>query len=283
MAKALSDSGLNIDEETKEMLAVISPIVLSLVVDVGNESKQFAGGDGEFELTDVIRNNVNDHLLRGSKSFHEETAQELADTLAEGIANNETGAQLKKRVKEVYNGAEAWRNERLARNENHWSAVRATEEAFIQSGVKYKQWYANPGACQYCRTFDGKIVAVGRSFFPQGQTVEGEDGGKYDNNYEEIENSHLHPNCKCQLLPLDEQKSAVASDITIKQFPIESIKEQIALGVDEKIEAEGNRIGKKIEKKYANKVDRKIKEMDKTTKRLGEILDEQEEDNKGQA
>jgi HK97 family phage portal protein len=281
-AKGLSDSGLNINEETTEMEALILPIVLSLVLDVGNEAKQFAGGDGEFELTDVIKNGINEHLLRGCKSFHEETAQELADTLAEGIANNETGAQLKKRVGKVYDGAEKWRNERLARNENHWSAVRATEEAFIQSGVQFKQWYANPGACQYCRTFDGKVVRVGASFFPQGQTVVGEDGGKYDNNYEEIENSHLHPNCKCQLLPLDEQKSAMGGKVSLKAYPIESIKEQIALGIDDKIKAEGEKIGRNLAKKYQKKIDTKVKEMDKTTKRLGEILDE-EEDNKGQA
>lgn len=207
--KAFEESTFNPKEEAEKLAKELFPIVIELVAQSGQEALDFAGDTNIFRMTDKIQKIMAEHLEKMAKDFSEETITKLAETLSEGFTQGESIGKLSRRVSEVYDQAKGYRTERVARNEAHWSAQKAAQTAYDQTGyIKYKQWYANPGACQFCQAFDGQIVPLSESFFPQGAIVEGVEGGQFITSYEPIENAHLHPNCECTILSLMEAKTA---------------------------------------------------------------------------
>lgn len=207
--KAFEESTFNPKEEAEKLAKELYPIVIELVAQSGQEALDFAGDTNIFRMTDKIQKLMLEHIEKMAKDFSEETITKLAETLSEGFTQGESINKLSRRVSEVYDQAKGYRTERVARNEAHWSAQKAAQTAYDQTGyIKYKQWYANPGACQFCQAFDGQIVPLSESFFPQGAIVEGVEGGQFITNYEPIENAHLHPNCECTILSLMEAKTA---------------------------------------------------------------------------
>lgn len=194
--KAFEESTFNAQQESAKLVELLNPVMYELSQQAGDEALKFAGSDNTFQITELITKVMREHAGKMAQNFSEETIDKLAKTLSEGFTNGESVNKLSQRVSTVYNEAKGYRTERVARNEAHWTAQKATRLAYEQTGyIKYKQWYANPGACQYCQTFDGQIIPLSESFFPQGAIVEGTEGGQFVTNYETIEEAHLHPNC----------------------------------------------------------------------------------------
>jgi len=206
-AKDYHDPPFDKAEETAKLMLALTPIIITLAQDIGEQGMTFVGADGEFIMSPAFDKLLKDHLYKMSYKFNDETIDQLSKTLAEGLKAGESNDKLAKRVNGVYDDAKKWRNKRVSRSETHWTAVNATEEAYKQSEwVHYKKWYANPGACEFCLSFDGKTEPIGHSFWPQGKEVEGTEGGTFNPDYETVENAHLHPNCKCQLLPMESKE-----------------------------------------------------------------------------
>lgn len=269
-AKELEDTNLDIAEETLKMVAALYPVVYSLALDAGNEALQFVGADQVFDIDLAYQKLIKEHITRMSYNYTDDTIKSLSETLAQGILGSESSKELRDRVKTVFKVAETWRNERIARNETHWTSVNATEQAWKQSEViKYKQWYVNPGACKYCSTFSGKVEAIGSTFASKGTKVTADDGSEYTLEYEDIENAHLHPNCKCQILPLASNKSYKGLDIKVidnseiieKKSVEDIINEKFSTGLDS------------LKESLNNEVKGKVAEFESATNRLKEVLD----------
>jgi hypothetical protein len=268
-AKDFEEANLDLGEETLLMVAALYPIMVSLAEDTGNLALEFVGIDAPFIFSEANQKLLREQLTRMSYDFNSETLNSLSKTLAEGFAQGDGQKELKKRVKKVFNDGETWRNERIARSETHRDSVYATELAYQQSGyIKYKKWYANPGACQYCSAVDGKVEPVGQSFFMKGDTLEGTEGGKYDLTYETVESAHLHPNCKCTILPLTEKKS-------YKGLDIHEVKAKEVV-VQDDVEDKFEKQFEKLKDQLTNEVLGKVAEMDDATKRLKEVLDDEQ-------
>lgn len=77
------------------------------------------------------------------------------------------------------------RAETIARTETAFADVEGNLEAYRQSGVvAQKQWLTAPGCCDECHEIDGVIVPLDGEF-PGGASA-----------------PPLHPNCRCDVLPV---------------------------------------------------------------------------------
>lgn len=191
-----------------EMLEAIEPVLTGLGEDQGALAMLFAGDEEhEFRLTANYKKYIQRSTLKMAKRFNDETLEKLNDTLSEGIQAGEALDKLRKRVDEVYDGAERYRTLRVARTETLKASNSATTEAYRQTGyVTGKQWYVNPGACPECEEFDGKTIGLDDNFVEQGAsytfTDENGDEQTKTNDYDTIEEPPLHPNCRCTVVPV---------------------------------------------------------------------------------
>lgn len=200
--------GWTFDDGTAEQSFVdhLTPVEYELVKAQGALALAIAGGDElEFQLSETIRGEVEQRIRRLGKDFNAQTKADLIKTLTEGMANNESFADLKKRVEAVYSQAKGYRTDRLARTETLYASNGAAKEAYSQTGYITKiEWFTNPGACEFCIPLNGKVVAITGNFVNLGETVEGSKGGTYAVDYTSVGFPPLHPNCTCTVLPVRE-------------------------------------------------------------------------------
>lgn len=183
---------------------VLNPVLQALAKDQGDLALLFAGDDEhQFKLNATLLRLITDSTTKMAKNFNDETLNKLNKTLAEGVAEGEGLSKLKSRVEDVYSGAKGYRAERIARTETLKASNYSTNEAYKQTGyVTAKQWYANPGADEECAALDGTIIGLDEDFLKQGGTLEFGDGQTYQNDYADVTDPPLHPNCRCTILPI---------------------------------------------------------------------------------
>ena len=119
---------------------------------------------------------------------------------------NEPRDKLVKRIKDVYADGQGYRAERVARTETINASNAAAKEAYLQTGYITKiEWFANPGACEYCQTLNNKVIGIQENFYNLGDNIESATGGKpYPVGYSDIGYPPAHPNCTCTILPVRE-------------------------------------------------------------------------------
>jgi HK97 family phage portal protein len=186
------------------MEKILMPVLKDLGETQGPLAMLFAGDDqGEFIMTAAYETLLRNSTQKMAKNYNDETLEALNRTLAVGIQAGENLTELKKRVEEVYAGAKGYRAERVARTETLKASNSATNEAYRQTGyVKQKEWLVNPGACEQCDAFNGKVIDLDGTFIQQGEDYEDSGGNTHTNSYEDIEAPPLHPNCRCTIVPV---------------------------------------------------------------------------------
>jgi len=104
------------------------------------------------------------------------------------------------------------RSEAIARTESARAFVQGQVEGWEQSGVVTgKRWLLAPGACEFCKQA-AKIYNGRRQYglretpdqLQQGTILTGTDGGKMKLDYEGVAGPPLHPNDRCDLVPVVE-------------------------------------------------------------------------------
>lgn len=141
----------------------------------------------------------------------------LANSLIEGLEQGDSIFDLRNRVKDVFSTMDNISAERIARTELTRITSWADEELYRQSGVAFKEWSINPGACEYCLTMVNKIISIDESFFEKGTQVFGRNGGQLSLDYETVERPPLHPNCTCYESPV-----GIGVDLDYSRIPLPS-------------------------------------------------------------
>ncbi len=84
--------------------------------------------------------------------------------------------------------------------------IEAQTEAWKASGlVEVVEWQVASNACQYCQAMGGKRWKrrkIGNAFVAQGTVLTGTKGGKMLVDYADVLGPPLHPNCRCDLMPI---------------------------------------------------------------------------------
>lgn len=205
--KALSDNLFNTGDEKAAFKAKLIPVLRKMVKSQGQLALDFSQSDSEYQLSDSISQALDNSTDKMATNFDAATLAALNDTLTEGVQNGEGFDKLSKRVADVYQDASSWRTDRVARTESQNASNSATVDAYKQNpAVTAMEWFANPGACEYCDALAGTQVGLDDTFVAQGDSVDvNQDDGSTDSyqaNYGDVDNPPLHPNCECTVIPV---------------------------------------------------------------------------------
>lgn len=191
------------EEEASKADEVLAALLMLGLVEAGETAFKFLDNDEEFTVSEGLRKLSETRTHKVIKDHTAQTARKLQVAISAGVANQENIKQLTARVNRVYKKAKGYRTESLSSNEAHKWVNKGLQEAYIQSGVKQKEWRAlGDDPCQYCLAMDGTVVDVEQPYVSQGDSIEGTDGGEFVEDYEDVENANAHPNCHCWLFPV---------------------------------------------------------------------------------
>lgn len=199
--KAYNELLPEIKEEAEDLAAILLPVVIDLMEAQAEGVTNFITGE-ILVISPELRKEVESKVLQISGLYNEETIKELEKTLTQGITNGESLVKLKKRVESVYSDAQGYRAERIARTESLRASNHAAEQVYKASGYSRVMWFTNPGACQWCITFEGKTKEIGGTYLNVGDVITGAEDGQMRIEYSDIETPPLHPNCTCTLIPV---------------------------------------------------------------------------------
>jgi len=148
-------------------------------------------------------------------------AQDLRDTLKEGLDSGESAAQLRKRVIAAGHGTISdYKAAMIARRESVNALNMGAHEAYRQQGVPATVWRAGPSACEFCIALDGKVISIDSTYANVGDTVNVDVDGKqraFTVGYENVSHPPLHPFCRCstdavELEDLEDARAAAPAD-----------------------------------------------------------------------
>jgi SPP1 gp7 family putative phage head morphogenesis protein len=133
---------------------------------------------------------------------------EVRASIAESITMGESRSQAVKRVRDQFDAR--FKADRVVRTETIWAHNEGTTQAWDQSGVvKGVEWdtVEDDRRCPYCAEMHGKTISKGDVFFEKGDslTVDSPESGNpitLKFGFETIKHPPLHPNCRCQLIPI---------------------------------------------------------------------------------
>jgi HK97 family phage portal protein len=94
----------------------------------------------------------------------------------------------------------------VARTETARAFVEGERLGWEESGVvRGKQWQLAAGGCPFCRMTarkgTAKVFALNEPFWKNGDTISAE-GKTYSVRYGDVQGAPLHPNCRCDILPV---------------------------------------------------------------------------------
>lgn len=185
------------------MVAAFIPMGIELMKEAARFAFDLADDpDRELEMNERMRRYIQDRIDRFTTDTNDETAMLIGKTIAEGVANGESVAKLRKRIEEVYEQANRVRATMIARTETLAASNEAANEAYRQSPmVTRKEWSVEADACPFCQTFAGKVIGLNEEFVKVGDTIKDKEGNELHVDYENVQHPPLHPNCKCAIIP----------------------------------------------------------------------------------
>jgi SPP1 gp7 family putative phage head morphogenesis protein len=205
VGKLLADKlvkGISADDQAKKLIAALTFDELKdLAPELADMLADMAADGGEQALAQIISevtkdqlNQVNERAVEYSKTRSAELVTQLEDstrdmlraTVTQGIEEGWSNDKLASEIEESY-AFDPARAETIARTETAYADVQGNLEGYRASGaVSGKQWIiAQDEFCDECNELDGVIVGLDEQF-----PGDGGDGPP------------LHPNCRCDILPV---------------------------------------------------------------------------------
>ena len=198
--KAYEEWLFNVKDDSEELAATLTPIILDLMEKQGADVSNFITGE-RLVMTDEIRKAVEVNMKQISGLYNADTLKALEKTISEGQTAGESLVKIKKRVETVFNDAKGYRAERIARTETLHASNQTAEQVYFQNGYSYVEWFVNPGACDFCLTYAGQTKEIGNNFVNIGDIISTDKGDTMRIEYSDIDVPPLHPNCTCSLVP----------------------------------------------------------------------------------
>lgn len=196
--KDLSDDmrlimGWNDDEEIGIMKKLSKPYLQIAFIKESDLAYSLLGFSEEtFRPQDrVVREFLAERTLKLGESTTETTRNDI-ERIVNGWGKEEDASwvDLKNNINEYFDNAESKRSEMIARTEISNATGTAQEEVYKDVGAIEKQWItaSDERVCIECAELDGKTVAI--------------DGKFEENDFGDVGSQPLHPNCRCDILPI---------------------------------------------------------------------------------
>jgi gas vesicle protein len=200
--KAYEEWLFHVKDEAELMAEVVTPVILDLMDAQAQDVTNFISGEVLVMPPEVIKK-VESNILKLSADYNLETYKKLEKIIAKGVENGDSLVKIKKSIESEYTNIKGYRAERIARTETLRSSNETAEYVYKYNGFSSVQWFTNPGACEFCQTYEGQVKSIGSTYTQIGDVVTGADGGQMSITYDNIDTPPLHPNCTCSLVPAD--------------------------------------------------------------------------------
>lgn len=166
-SKSLIDDGFNLDLEIRLAKSGILPIIKDLFIKSGQEQMLFLEG-GDFNYTSIMETTLSLRAELFARSINETTFNKLKNEFIAYTENQETKADLIKRIRDYYDDTKKGRAEMIARTETHTALQSGIDEASKQYGLEMKIWVWGPGIQGGIRdehlSMDGEEVPINSAF-----------------------------------------------------------------------------------------------------------------------
>jgi hypothetical protein len=199
----MMDGNLNPAKQADELTDLSIGVYIDLLQEQGDLAIKFAGGTEKFIVTQDAKNYIRDSLQRAHLSYNEDIVNSIGRAVGAGLADGESLQQIGKRVTREYDAIKGSKMTRLVRTETLKASNEATQFGYEQLGITEKEWFANPGECDYCHSvMEMGKQGMGDVFVEKGESLTDSEGNERVFDYESVEHPPLHPNCRCVLLPV---------------------------------------------------------------------------------
>jgi HK97 family phage portal protein len=164
------------------------------------------GVSGAFDVTNP---RVAEFAATYSQQFASEAAaaslRRARTVIARGLEQGQSVQQIADQISVDY----AFSPERatvVARTETARAFVEGERLGWEESGVvRGKQWQLAAGACPFCQQTalkgTSKVFGLNEPFWKNGDTISA-GGGTYSVRYGDVQGAPLHPNCRCDIIPV---------------------------------------------------------------------------------
>lgn len=201
--KSMMDGNLSPSKQADKLTDLSIGVFLDLLQEQGDLAIKYAGGAEAFIITEDAKNYVRESLRRAHLAYNEDIVQSIGRAVSAGLTEGDSLQQIGKRITKEYEGIKGYKMNRLVRTETLKSSNEATMFGYQQLGITEKEWFNNPGACDYCKAVeDMGAQGMGDVFLEKGESLTDSEGNERAFDYESIEHPPLHPNCRCVLLPV---------------------------------------------------------------------------------
>lgn len=164
-----------------------------------------ADGTSFYEVSDDQISRYSKYLKNVGESYSSDTQLAIQSVLDRANIDGWTAQEIKAELGNIMETSD-YRVKRLARTEiNHsqqMGNVYGMEQITQETGIEFnKVWTVNnPDACSGCRALDGKVVSTEGDFLAVGDSITGDDGKVYTNDFIPMETCMLHPNDTCTMV-----------------------------------------------------------------------------------
>jgi HK97 family phage portal protein len=158
---------------------------------------------------DVTNPRVAEFAATYAQQFASEAAasslRRARSVIARGLEQGQSAQQIADQISTDY----AFSPERatvVARTETARAFVEGERLGWEESGVvRGKQWQLAAGACPFCQQTairgTSKVFGLNEPFWKNGDTIAA-GGGTYSVRYGDVQGAPLHPNCRCDIIPV---------------------------------------------------------------------------------
>lgn len=201
--KSMMDGNLNTARQADDLTDLTINVFLDLLQEQGDLAIKFAGGTEQFIITEDAKRYIRESLQQAHLSYNQDIVDSIGRAVSAGLAEGDSLQNIGRRVTQEYKAVRGYKMNRLVRTETLKASNEATQYGYQQLGITEKEWFNNPGACEYCQAVqDMGKQGMGDVFVAKGESLSDTEGNEYVFDYEDVEHPPLHPNCRCVLLPV---------------------------------------------------------------------------------
>ena len=139
-----------------------------------------------------------------AKSTDERTAEKIRKIIEKWNQWHLSPAEIKEELWKIFKELSSSRLETIVRTETIRYWTYAEQTAWQQSWVvkkKQRRTALDERVCEWCGAMHGKVVELDKNFFDQGDEF-----NWLSLDYEDVIGSPLHPNCRCDMIPIIENQ-----------------------------------------------------------------------------
>lgn len=171
-----------------------TPLLIDQAVLAGQEALKLIKSHDIYTPYD-LRKKIAENVAKFTQSMLDTDRQKIIDILNNGITEGQSIPEIRNKITADFSDISKNQAMLITRTEVSRVSNQGAIDAWNQSGlVEGKQWVVMQGGDE-CDAYDGQVESLDGNFYAD--TTEFADG-----------NPPLHPNCKCQLIPILLQESS---------------------------------------------------------------------------